>query len=363
MKSNFIEFLCDPLSGSKFKKWKIFKKKGKEIIDALVFSENNWYLVIGGIPRLLIGELRADLLRNHYNFYKRYVRKLPQIVKNEWIGEIRKIQNLDKFLEHQKKTGESFAYEWKNIYKENNFEKQNFLHFIAPFIKEKDLKGKKILDIGCGSGRFSKWSALLGAEIVVGVDLGESVEVAYKLTKHLDNVCIVQGDIYNIPVNSVFDIAYSIGVLHHLPKPKEGFLLLPRVLKKGGLMEIWVYNRWNNNRALYFYEPLRYVCRLIPRPWLYRLCYIPAAVVHLINFISLGLRRVGMVKLSEKVPFFYYANFPFSMKLNDSFDVLATPKSNYYFAEELKDWFIEAKLSDIQTYEHSEAGITCIGKK
>jgi hypothetical protein len=50
------------------------------------------------------------------------------------------------------------------------------------------------------------------------------------------------------------------------------------------------------------------------------------------------------------------------MKLNDAFDVLATPKSNYYYSEEIEKWFSDSKLKNIKSYEHPEAGITCIGK-
>jgi 2-polyprenyl-3-methyl-5-hydroxy-6-metoxy-1,4-benzoquinol methylase/uncharacterized protein YbaR (Trm112 family) len=361
MKTKYLEYLSDPVDLSRFRVDRVFKKIGEEIIDALLFSEEDWYPIIEGIPRLLVGELKADLLRNHYDFYRRYLKVLPKKVKTEWQNEINKIENMDKFLKHQKITGESFAYEWKNIYRENSFERKNCIHFMSPFIKEEDFANKCIIDIGCGSGRFSKWPAKLGAKVVFGVDLGESVEVAYKMTKKLDNVCIVQADIYHMPFINKFDIAYSIGVLHHLPKPKEGFLALPRMLKKGGKMLIWVYNRRNNNRALYFYEPIRYICRFIPKSWLNKLSYIPAVAVHLINLVTIGLGKVGLIKLSEKVPFFYYANFPFNMKLNDSFDVLATPKSNYYRREEIKEWFKEAKLKDIDTFEHLESGITGVG--
>ena len=62
------------------------------------------------------------------------------------------------------------------------------------------------------------------------------------------------------------------------------------------------------------------------------------------------------------MPFAYYANFPFNMKLNDAFDVLATPKSNYYFTSEIERWFKDANLTDIKSFEHPEAGITCIGE-
>jgi hypothetical protein len=84
-------------------------------------------------------------------------------------------------------------------------------------------------------------------------------------------------------------------------------------------------------------------------------------MVHLINEFEKLLRRMGLEKLAQKMPFSYYANFPFNMKLNDAFDVLATPKSNYYFVEEIETWFQNAALADIRAYEHPEAGITCIG--
>jgi len=199
--------------------------------------------------------------------------------------------------------------------------------------------------------------------LVFGTDLGESVEVAYKLTKNLNNVCVVQADIYYMPFNKAFDIAYSIGVLHHLPKPKEGFLRLKKVITSGGKMLIWVYNRRNNKRALYLYEPMRAMARKIPRPILLKFCYIPAFIIHLINYLTILFNRIGAKKIANKIPFHYYANFPFNMKLNDAFDVLATPKSNYYYFEEIEKWFQDADLKNIKSYEHPEAGITCIGTK
>lgn len=356
MKKKFIEYLCDPIGREDFRRVAVFKDDGEEVIDGLLFGKDSWYPIINGVPRMLVGELKSDMLRNHYSFYKKYRKRLLVRIRREWWGELRNIGDWDKFLAHQKRTGESFAFEWNNIYHENDFERNNYLHYIAPFLKEEDLKGKRIIDIGCGSGRFSKWPAVLGAELVMGVDLGESVEAAYRLTKSFKNVCIVQADIYNLPLKPVFDIAHSIGVIHHLPKPKEGFLKLPATLKKGGKMEIWVYSRRNNNRALYLYEPIRTITRRMPKGLLYVLCYFPAITVHLINWFS----KIFNLK---KAPFAYYVNFPFDMKLNDAFDVLATPKSNYYFSEEIEEWFREAGLKEVKSFEHEEAGITCVGTK
>lgn len=363
MRAFHATFLRDPKALDSPLLTETFETSGEHIVSGILSNGKNWYPIIGGIPRLLIGKLKINLLQIHQEFLRKYQKQLPKNVKKEWQSAIDAIPDLNRFLKHQKKTAESFSYEWKYIYKENDYEKQNFFHFLSPFVEEKNLKGKQTLDIGCGSGRFTKWAALSGAKVAFGSDLGETVEVAYKMTRNIPNACIIQADIYHMPFQDIFDIAYSIGVLHHLPKPQEGFSRLPQVLKSGGRMLIWVYNRRGNARALYFYEPLRSLLKKLPKPFLFKLCYIPGFAVQSINIFGKLIEKIGFERLSKKLPFSYYTNFPFNMKLNDAFDVLATPKSNYYYREEVEEWFRNAGLKDTKVYEHQEAGITCTGTK
>lgn len=360
MRQVFTPYLSCPATGEPLA-LTVYLNEGEHVIAGVLQGATSWYPVIKGIPRLLLGELRTNLLQAHYEFFRTYRSKLPAAVQVEWQRAVDGVSDMDAFLEHQRRTAESFAFEWKYIYRENDYERQNFLHFLSPFIDERDLKRKVTLDIGCGSGRFTKWAALAGTTVSFGSDLGETVEVAYELTKDLPNACIVQADIYAMPFRGNIDLAYSIGVLHHLPRPQEGFSRLPAVLKSDGEFLIWVYNRRGNARAMYLYEPLRAILKHLPKRLLLLLCYVPAAVVQCLNLLTVLLRRAGWSKLSQRVPFEYYANFPFNMKLNDAFDVLATPKSNYYRKEEIQRWFREADLKRIRTHEHREAGITAIG--
>lgn len=316
MRISHLKYLRDPVSGSPLK-LKIISKQTDHVMEGWLISGNKKYRISGGIPRLLKKSTKSGI-----------------------------------YKDHQFKTAESFDFEWNRIYIENEEEKNNYLHFISPFLKTKNLSRKVILDAGCGSGRFTKQAALMGAKLIIGSDLGGAVTKAFDLTRDLPNVLIVQSDIYSPPFAPTFDLIQSIGVLHHLPQPQLGFHTLTRFLKKRGQMLIWVYNRRNNKRALYFYEPMRSISRYIPRKTLLLLCYVPAGIVHFINILTVRWKSP---------PFGYYRQFPFNMKLNDAFDVLATPKSNYYFWEEIENWFYRAGLTNIKHYEHPEAGITCIG--
>jgi SAM-dependent methyltransferase/uncharacterized protein YbaR (Trm112 family) len=103
------------------------------------------------------------------------------------------------------------------------------------------LRGKWVLDAGCGPGRLIPIAAE-AAEHVIGLDLGEHVARARARSERLENVDFVQGSVLHPPFRpGTFDYVYSLGVLHHTPDPRAGVQRLARVLREGGDMSIWVY--------------------------------------------------------------------------------------------------------------------------
>ena len=362
MRESLLKYLVDPASGEKFSLL-VLAKEGVQVTAGVLRTKNSWYPIVRGVPRILVGGLRKEMLREQRGFLRSFHDRLPREAINEVEGAIEAGGDSDSSLSHQRKTAESFAFEWRKIYRENPFEESNFLHFLSPFLGKKDFLNKVVVDAGCGSGRFTKQAARFGALAVIGLDLSEGVDVAYELTKDLPNAHIVQADIYALPIHRSADLAFSVGVLHHLPEPEKGFQSMIQTVRPGGRAIIWVYNRRDNARAIYIYEPLRALLRPLPRPIIYGLGFIPATFVQLLNLLTISLQRLGFSNFSRSIPFSYYANFPFNMKLNDAFDVLATPKSNYYYKEEVESWFGKNNLGSIRSYEHPEAGITCVGVK
>lgn len=103
------------------------------------------------------------------------------------------------------------------------------------------LVGKRVLDGGCGPGRFLPLAAE-AADHVVGLEYGDHVVRAAHRCKSLDNVDLVQGSVLQPPFSpGSFDYAFTLGVLHHTPDPRLACLRLAELVKAGGAMSVWVY--------------------------------------------------------------------------------------------------------------------------
>ena len=153
-------------------------------------------------------------------------------------------------------TAAAFGYEWTHYAELTEADRAEFLDWIKP-LDESAFAGRVLLDGGCGKGRHLFLAAKFGAADAIGVDLSDAVESAYQNTRHLPNAHVVQADLYHLPFQTPFDLAYSIGVLHHLPNPKDGFLSVVGRLKAGGRIAIWVYGKEGNRWIELIVDPLR----------------------------------------------------------------------------------------------------------
>jgi SAM-dependent methyltransferase len=255
-------------------------------------------------------------------------------------------------------TADRFAYEWQSFPEISDFYESQFLDWIAP-IGHSFFCGKTILDAGCGKGRHVLLAARFGAKRVVGLDVGKAIDVAYANTKVLPNVELVQGDLCRPPLRQVFDYIYCVGVLHHLPRPEEGFKALCRLLQPSGTISIWVYGREGNGWIVYLVNPLRkFLTAKMPLVVLKALSWPLAALLFAASKFIYRPVNVCCKSLSRFLFYndylCYIAQFDFKEIHSIVFDHLLAPVAFYLRKEEVLSWFETSQFTDVRIAWHNK---------
>lgn len=136
----------------------------------------------------------------------------------------------------------------------------------ALFYSPDEVKGKSVLDAGCGTGIFSLIFAGNGAESVTGIDISEgSLETARTLQARfgIGNSSFQKQDMLQLPFpDANFDIVWAWGTVHHTTEPLRAVEELIRVLKGGGSILLAVYTK---TRLTFFHEIIRKTLIKTPR--------------------------------------------------------------------------------------------------
>jgi SAM-dependent methyltransferase len=257
-------------------------------------------------------------------------------------------------------TAEAFGYEWTHYSKLTAADEAEFLDWIKPLTPE-CFVGRVVLDAGCGKGRHIALAAQFQAREVVGVDLSDAVDAAYQNTRHLPNVHVVQADIFDLPFARHFDLIYSIGVLHHLPDPKRGFLSLTRHVRPGGRIAIWVYGKEGNRWIERFVDPLRiHVTSKLPKPITRSLSFILSVPLYAALKLVYGPvhRNRKLATLKSHLPYAEYlcaiSSYSFAENFWNVFDHLVAPTAFYHSRDEVEEWFAAAGIKEIEISPRNE---------
>ena len=107
-----------------------------------------------------------------------------------------------------------------------------------------DLKGKMVLEVGSGAGRFTEILLKHGA-IVHSLDYSNAVDANRLNNGQNENLTLVQADIRQIPFpKASYDYVVCLGVIQHTPNSEESINCLWEMVKPGGHLVIDHY-RWN----------------------------------------------------------------------------------------------------------------------
>jgi SAM-dependent methyltransferase len=215
-----------------------------------------------------------------------------------------------------------------------------------------DLEGKRVLDVGCGAGRFTEIALAAGAE-VIAIDYSRAVDACWENHGGNPRLGLVQADIYRLPFEpGSFDFVFCLGVLQHTPDVRGAFLALPPHLKLGGRLAVDVYPKVLRNLLWPKYW-IRPFSKRVPPPqlfamvkrWAPRLLQVSRAIGSL-PLIGSKLRYAIPVANYDGV----YGLSPEQLEtwaVLDTFDMLAPAFDQPQTESTLREWFLSARLSKV----------------
>ncbi len=214
------------------------------------------------------------------------------------------------------------------------------------------VRGKTIVEFGCGPGRFLDVVRRKGGR-AVGIDMSQAVEAARRNFADDPEVLIVQGDVLKPPFRpGVFDGGYSIGVLHHTPDPATGLQSLVDAVAPGGWVSVCVYPKGE----FYDYPSVarfRRLHRWLSRRWSYR----PAMAYSYFAAYGLAWTLRKLRKIPGAKPLLRWLQREWLVCLDlpdarwrvlDIFDAITPETASTHTADEVHDWLRFARCRNIR---------------
>ena len=194
-----------------------------------------------------------------------------------------------------------------------------------------------------------------GAASCVSVDLDErSLRAARENLAKYPTAEVRRCSIYDLDYVDEFDIAFSIGVIHHLDNPTLAVRKLTQATKPGGRVLIWVYGYENLEFFVNVLNPARKLFFSWMPLWLVRLlAYVPTAVLWLM--LRMGITPIEYLKMLKGFPFMHLHHIVFDQML---------PRiANYWTRDEAAALLTGAGLTDVKTAWVNEVSWSVIGTK
>jgi len=217
------------------------------------------------------------------------------------------------------------------------------------------LKGKRVLDVGCGAGRFTEIALDAGA-FVVALDYSSAVDACWANHGSCARLKVIQGDIYHLPfAPNSFEFVYCLGVLQHTPDVKKSFMALHKQLCPGGRLVVDVYpDLWLN--MLWPKYWLRPITKRIPKQLLFSIVELMVSCLLPISLAIGRLPKLGR-KLRYAIPVCNYDGiFPLSKSqlrewaVLDTFDWFAPMYDQPQTLSTLGAWFEKAGMEEVQVF-------------
>ncbi|MGD1844009.1 MAG: class I SAM-dependent methyltransferase [Salibacteraceae bacterium] len=253
------------------------------------------------------------------------------------------------------KTVASFGEEWEkfNTFSEEEIKVAGDQYFDV--LAGENLSHLQALDLGCGSGRWTRYLSPL-VQSIESVDPSAAVLSAAATHADLENVRWTQCGVDELPfADGSFDLIVCLGVLHHIPDTGGALKKATTKLKPGGRLLLYLYYALDNRGIAYrtlfhLSTAVRRVVSALPGGLKRGVCDAIAALVYWPLVTLARLVRV-FTQAYKKLPLAYYCDKTFRIMRNDALDRFGTPLEQRFSRHEIATMLEAAGMEAIRFSE------------
>jgi SAM-dependent methyltransferase/uncharacterized protein YbaR (Trm112 family) len=376
MKHSALELLRDPGTGAPLA-LEVFAARDTELIEGLLTSGEQWYPVIDGIPRLLVGELRDD----YQPFLERH--GLQARLPTAGVAKPQQSATLS-----QAETNRTFSDKWRR-FRQYGLEPAHQA-FLGDWYAKKlglasaaDLPAfyhemESILEVGPGSGFNTRFMATHCRGPVFAADISEAAVTTYENAAILPNVHVVQADLMCAPfADDTFDFVIADGVLHHTPDTRLAVEAVLRKVRPGGRFFFYIYKQMGAARRFCDSYLREHLSRL-PIEACYEACEGITELgrelsrLHARIKLEKGIPLLGIPAGEHDVQRLLYYNF-LKCFWNEAFDEATNNMVNFdwyhphnawqHTEEQVHQWLAELGVSEYAIHDANPNGISVLLRK
>lgn len=264
----------------------------------------------------------------------------------------------DSNLNADSKTVDSFGEEWNRFASFTDEQMKTAGDQYFDIVTDEMLnKNSLVLDIGCGTGRWSKFISSR-AKFVDAIDPGDAVRAAVPFTKSCGNVRVTQAGFGGIPFEKAsFDFVFSLGVVHHLPDTEAAITEAASMVKPNGWLLLYIYYALDQRGGFFKFifrcsDLLRRVISRFPKGLKFFCCELIAIFIYGPFILLTKFVKLFGGNTYKKIPLSYYAEQPWKVSRNDALDRFGTPLEKRFSRNEIELMLVKSGMRNIRFSEH-----------